>query len=65
MGLRKTIKKMIPREEISKNGLRNTMLEMADDCPEFENLLVEYAIDQFVKKDIKKAMEITKQRCGM
>ena len=64
MGLRKQIKKMIPKEEVSMNGLRNTMLDMADDCPEFENLLVEYAIDKIIRKDIKKAMDITKQRFG-
>ena len=64
MGLRKQIKKMIPKDEVSMNGLRNTMLDMADECPEFENLLVEFAIDQFVKKDVKRAMDITKQRFG-
>lgn len=60
MGLFKTIKAMLPPDEIEvSGGIENLMMEIADDNEGFNNLLVEYGIKCFKKKLDK---EIIKKR---
>lgn len=55
MGLFKTIKNMIPPDEISASGgLENLMMDIADQNEGFESLIVEYGIKCFKKKLDKK-----------
>lgn len=55
MGWFKEIKKSIPPDEINvSGGIENLMRDIADDSTEFENMLVEYGIECFIKKMDKK-----------
>lgn len=55
MGWFKKIKKSIPPDEINASGgIENLMRDIADDSTEFENMLVEYGIECFIKKMDKK-----------
>lgn len=50
MGLFKTIKNMIPPDELKVQRLDNLLRDIADENDSFNNLLVEYGIKHFVKK---------------
>lgn len=50
MGLFKTIKAMLPPDELKVQRLDNLLRDIADDNEAFNNLLVEYGIKHFVKK---------------